>query len=130
MCLLDEVLAWDRESVVCLSRSHRREDHPLRDGEQLAAIHAIEYGAQAMAVHGGLMARETGESIRPGFLVSLRNVELQVERLDLIEPPLTVSARQLLADGGNLLYQFEIHAHQSLIARGQAAVMAQADEKQ
>ncbi len=125
MCLLDEVLSWDRESVVCLSHSHRREDNPLRDNGQLAGIHAVEYGAQAMAVHGGLLARETGEPIRPGFLVSLRNVVLQVERLDLIESPLTVTARQLMADGGNLLYHFAVHAQGSPIAKGKLAVMVQ-----
>ncbi|MEN8168022.1 MAG: phosphotransferase [Pseudomonadota bacterium] len=125
MCLLDQLLSWDHESLVCLSHSHRRGDNPLRDNGQLAGIHAVEYGAQAMAVHGGLMSQERGEPIRPGFLVSLRNVELWVERLDLIESPLTVSARQLLADSGNLLYRFAVHADGSSIAKGQLAVMVQ-----
>ncbi len=126
MCLLDQLISWDSESVICLSHSHQSADNPLRDGDRLAGIHAIEYAAQAMAVHGGLLARETGEAIRPGFLASLRNVQVQVERLDLIESPLTISARQLFADAGNMLYQFEIHAQESLIAKGQAAVIAQA----
>jgi predicted hotdog family 3-hydroxylacyl-ACP dehydratase len=128
MCLLDEVISWDQDSVVCLSRSHTRSDNPLRDGDRLAGIHAIEYGAQAMAVHGGIIARETGNPIQPGFLVSLRNVELQVERLDLIGSALTVSARQLFADSGNLLYLFEITADGLPIAKGKAAVMTLAEE--
>lgn len=128
MCLLDEVLSWDPESVVCQSRSHQRPDNPLRDGDQLAAIHAIEYGAQAMAVHGGLLARQKSEPINPGYLVSVRNVKLQVARLDRIASPLTVSARQLMADGGNLLYRFEITADEAPIASGKAAVIAHREQ--
>jgi predicted hotdog family 3-hydroxylacyl-ACP dehydratase len=128
MCLLDEVLSWDSESVVCRTRSHRRMDNPLRHGDALAAIHAIEYGAQAMAVHGGLLAKSGGGPLRGGYLVSVRNVDLSVQRLDLIEAPLSVRADRLLADAGNLLYRFEITADTQLIAKGKAAVMARPEE--
>lgn len=124
MCLLDEVLAWDGETILCLTHSHRNRENPLREADQLHSIHAVEYGAQAMAVHGGLLARESVSEIRAGLLVSLRNVKLRVDRLDLIESPLLVSASQLLAEAGNLLYRFELHDKDLLIASGQAAVMA------
>ncbi|MDJ0805481.1 MAG: hypothetical protein QNJ78_01475 [Gammaproteobacteria bacterium] len=127
MCLLDEVLNWDQDSVVCLSRSHRRGDNPLRELAGLDGMHAIEYGAQAMAVHGGLLAKASGSPIQAGYLVSVSNVKLRVDRLDLIESPLIVSARQLMADGGNLLYQFEVSAESTSVATGRAAVIARGE---
>ena len=57
MCLWDAVLAWDAERIVLRSDGHRDPGHPLRSGGRLRALHLCEYGAQAMAVHGGLLAR-------------------------------------------------------------------------
>lgn len=124
MCLLDEVTAWDDTSVVCRALSHRNEHHPLREKGRLAAVHAAEYGAQAMAVHGGLLASRDGEKVRPGYLVSLRNLKLHVTRLDNLETALTVSATQLMADSSNLMYAFQVQADETPVAEGKATVMA------
>ena len=59
MCLLDAVLAYDDESIHCVSTRHSREDHPLYLDSALSALHACEYAAQAVAVHGALLARST-----------------------------------------------------------------------
>src|SRR5688572_6435242 len=56
MCLWEEVVEWDEERIVVRSRGHRDPAHPLRSGDQLHAVHLCEYGAQTMAVHGGLLA--------------------------------------------------------------------------
>ena len=50
--------------------------------DRLRAVHLCEYGAQAMAVHGGLLARAAGGRAKPGLLVALRAVELHVARID------------------------------------------------
>jgi predicted hotdog family 3-hydroxylacyl-ACP dehydratase len=60
MCLLDGVEAWDMRSIVCVSSTHRSVANPLRRDGRLSALHAFEYGAQAAAVHGGLLARSSG----------------------------------------------------------------------
>src|ERR1700752_1268025 len=56
MCLLDEVLSWDAMRIRCRSSSHRATDNPLRAHGRLGAACGIEYAAQAMAVHGALIA--------------------------------------------------------------------------
>src|SRR5262250_1492609 len=56
MCLLDEVLSWDAARIRCRSGSHRAADNPLRAHGRLGAACGIEYAAQAMAVHGALVA--------------------------------------------------------------------------
>ncbi|MBV8741496.1 MAG: hypothetical protein JOZ12_06890, partial [Sinobacteraceae bacterium] len=56
MCLLEEVLSWDATHAQCRSSTHRRADNPLRAYDRLGAACGVEYAAQAMAVHGALMA--------------------------------------------------------------------------
>src|SRR6202040_2886495 len=82
MCLLDSVLKWDDQSIVCTTETHRDPTNPLRRDGRLSALHAFEYGAQAVAVHGGLRARSAGVTAPPGYLAALRDARLQVTRLD------------------------------------------------
>src|ERR1700688_1204625 len=59
MCLLDEVIAWSDARVSCRSGTHREADNPLRADGKLGIACGIEYAAQAMAVHGALLAGAT-----------------------------------------------------------------------
>lgn len=125
MCLWDEVLQWDADSVQVRASNHRHDDHPLRRNGQLHAIHLCEYGAQAMAVHGGLRARSSGQPAQPGMLVSLRDVQLHIARLDDLSGDLVATAQVLVEAPGSQQYVFHIHHGQQLIASGRAAVMLQ-----
>ncbi|SKA22998.1 hypothetical protein [Novilysobacter spongiicola] len=122
MCLWDEVLAWDADSIRLATMRHRDVDHPLRSHGCLRAIHLCEYGAQAMAVHGGL---RSGGQAAPGMLVSLRAVELSVDRIDDLPGAIECHA-QLLVDGDSgWQYQFRICHGSDVLAEGRAAVMLQ-----
>lgn len=124
MCLIDELLRWDGESLLCSTRSHLCNDNPLRRQNRLNAIHAVEYAAQAMALHGGLLSQQSGIPPSAGLLVSLRGVKLYRQRLDDTQAPLLIFAEQLLADGGNLLYAFRLTLSDLPVAEGKAAVIA------
>lgn len=124
MCLLDSVEAWDDTSIRCITRSHRDLQNPLRSGDRLAALHLCEYGAQATAVHGGLLAqRDYGGKAAPGLLAALREIEFAVERIDDIAGPLTVTARSLVTATGGWLYRFEVSAGKRWLARGRVSVI-------
>ena len=124
MCLLDGVLSWDASSIHALSTSHVLASHPLRGKDGLHALHLAEYGAQAMAVHGALLAREQGATEpKPGMLVSLRGVKLAVERIDDLAGTLDVRAQCLIADEGGAQYAFRIEHEGREIASGRAAVI-------
>jgi predicted hotdog family 3-hydroxylacyl-ACP dehydratase len=125
MCVLDEVVAWTADAIHARSRSHRNPEHPLRSDGRLRAVHLCEYGAQAMAVHGGLVAREAGGVAAPGYLVALRAVELHVERIDDLPEPLDVHAEKLLGDESGWQYAFRVEHAGTLLATGRAAVLAQ-----
>lgn len=130
MCLLDGIRQWDDEQITCTTDSHRDPANPLRRQGQLAALHLAEYGAQAMAVHGGLLAARSGGRAAPGVLVSMRDIRFEVERLDDIDAPLVITARRLVADASSWMYQFEAHADGRRIGGGRVAVIAVAGDSQ
>lgn len=123
MCLLDGVIAWDETVIRCRSRSHRLPSNPLRRPDGLSAIHLIEYGAQAMAIHGGLLARTHGSSGRPGYLAAIRQVELYTRTLDDVDDDLTIEAERLLDDHSHFLYAFRASAGDRLLAVGRTTVI-------
>jgi predicted hotdog family 3-hydroxylacyl-ACP dehydratase len=124
MCLLDGVVAWDDTTIHATSSSHVLDTHPLRGEHGLHAVHLAEYGAQAMAVHGALRARDQGVTEpRQGMLVSLRGVKLAVGRVDTLHGTLHVHAECLIADEAGAQYMFRIEHDGVEIASGRAAVI-------
>ena len=123
MCLLDTVVGWDDERIHLLTDSHRRADNPLRSDGVLRAVHLCEYGAQAMAVHGGLLAQRAGIVAAPGLLVSLRAVKLHVARVDDLSGDLDVRAERLLDAGSSWQYAFRVEHAGALLAEGRSTVM-------
>ena len=122
MCLLGGVVSWDALHIRCTSLSHRDPDNPLRADGGLPALCAIEYAAQAMAVHGGL-AGSISAPPRSGFLASVRGVIINRERFDDLEDELIVDAEKVLGDEGRVIYQFAVHAGGLPIVSGRAAVV-------
>jgi predicted hotdog family 3-hydroxylacyl-ACP dehydratase len=123
MCLLDRVIEWDDQSIICLSSTHREAANPLRRQGHLSAVHAFEYGAQATAVHGGLRARAAGVGAPPGYLAALRDVHLHVARLDDVPSPLLVCARRLFGDSANTIYESRILADGAVLAEGHMTII-------
>jgi predicted hotdog family 3-hydroxylacyl-ACP dehydratase len=120
MCLLDSVLAATPDSIVCLARIDDVAGHPLARNGSLAAIALCEYGAQAMAVHGGMLARAAGAGARPGWLVALRDVRLATATVDPGE--LEVVARREAASDAAWQYEFEVNRSGRTLASGRATV--------
>ncbi len=122
MCLLDEVTAWSDATITCRTRSHLSPDNPLRRRGGLSVLCGIEYGLQAAALHGALLA---GLPQPAGYLAALRSVEFLVERLD--DPSigaLEVSARLELHDIGGLLYGFRLRSSDGAdLLTGRAAIV-------
>src|SRR6202171_2486723 len=118
MCLVDSVLKWDDQSIVCRTETHRDPANPLRRDGRLSALHAFEYGAQAAAVHGGLRARAGGVTPPPGYLAALRDAHLHVMRLDDLASPLEVRAKCLFGESVNTIYECHILSGDVLFGGG------------
>ncbi len=134
MCLLDRLCAWDPQRITCRATNHRDAAHPLRSASGLLAPVAIEYAAQAMALHGALIGQAAGTSATPGYLASARSVQLQVLRLDDLplqgdadargEPDeLHIEATRQAGDARQILYAFRITHQGRPVAEGRAAVV-------
>jgi len=130
MCLLECVSAWDTQQIRCEASSHRDSNNPLRAHGRLGAACGIEYAAQAMAVHGALLA-ESGAGAASqgptlGYLASVRGVTLHVDRLDDLSDALSIHAERLSGDNTTILYSFTVHAGRRLLLSGRAAVILDA----
>jgi predicted hotdog family 3-hydroxylacyl-ACP dehydratase len=89
-------------------------------------VHALEYAAQAVAVHGGLRARSAGATAPPGYLAALRDAHLHVIRLDNIASPLQICAYRLFGDTVNTVYECRVSAGEVLLADGRVTIMLRA----
>lgn len=127
MCLLACVEEWDVQRIHCRAISHRAADNPLRANGRLGAACGIEYAAQAMAVHGALLAPPGSKGARVGYLVSVRGTRLHVPRLDDIAADLLVEASCITRSENNILYQFSVSAAGHLLLDGRAAVVLNAE---
>jgi len=122
MCLLDSVASWDDTKIECRTSSHRDAANPLRLDGRLPAVVAVEYAAQAMAVHGGLRA-PSGHDAPPGYLVAIRDARLHVATLEQITADLEISATCQVADANGLVYAFRVQAAGRPVADGRATIV-------
>ncbi len=121
MCLLEGVERWDDTHIHCIAVSHRDAHNPLRSHDQLHAVCGVEYAAQAMALHGALLAAEdAGPSM--GFLASVRDLRLATSRLDDVTDDLRVHATRLSGGADSFIYEFSIQARERLLLSGRVAV--------
>jgi predicted hotdog family 3-hydroxylacyl-ACP dehydratase len=124
MCLLDEVIAWSAARVSCRSSTHREADNPLRAHGRLGVACGIEYAAQAMAVHGALVAGAPAAGApAAGFLAAVRDVRFHSLRLDDVQGDLICDAVRMAGDATTALYEFELRSEAALLLRGRATVV-------
>lgn len=121
MVLIDEVTSHDDARISCRAETGPLDRHPLGRKGRLPASALAEYGAQAMAVHGSLLAG-TDAPPREGRLVALPELQLAVSALD--EPTeLVIHAERIGGSAVGEVYEFRVLGHDSLLARGRATVM-------
>jgi predicted hotdog family 3-hydroxylacyl-ACP dehydratase len=127
MCLLDRVVWWNDTRIHCSTGSHREPGNPLAVAGQLDTVCGVEYAAQAMALHGALTAPVRGRSMK-GYLASLRDLNCDDGRLDVLEADLDVTAMRLHSEGGRVIYDFAVHCLGRALLTGRAAVVLEMKE--
>jgi predicted hotdog family 3-hydroxylacyl-ACP dehydratase len=129
MCLLDKVESWDEKRIICLTKSHQLATNPLRNAQGLPMITLMEYGAQAMAIHGCLLMQQTGTHMQEGYLAGLRDVKLAEGYLSDIDEELVIEAEQVYKDGGNMIYNLSIKAGVRELASGRATAVGKLNQE-
>jgi predicted hotdog family 3-hydroxylacyl-ACP dehydratase len=122
MCLLDAVEQWDDTNIRCMTATHRDATNPLRRGDQLEAICGLEYAAQAMAVHVGLLQQGEERRLAVGYLGAVKNLTLRTARLDDVKGDLTVRATRLVGEVGSFIYAFRVSADRQELLDGRASI--------
>ena len=121
MCLIDIVERCDEASISCTTRQHLHADNPLRRRGRLSIVHAIEFAAQAAALHAALTLPST-PSPRAGLLVSVRHCALHASALDRDGGALTIEARRSAHSATFSTYEFGVDAANGRLASGRIGV--------
>lgn len=122
MRLIDSVVRWNDDEIECVARCHRDTANPLVMDGALPAACGLEFGAQAMAIHGALVAGREAKP-RVGLLVAAHELAWRVARLDTVAGDLTVRARRLLGSAQQVAYEFDVLDGPRSLVSGRASVM-------
>ncbi len=124
MCLLDEVISWDKTKIVCLSVSHLDPNNPLLVEGHLPPLHLLEYGSQAIAIHGGLFSHDQGLPIKTGFLAAIRDAKFYQTSRAVSHKHLVIRAEAIMQTQSGVVYQFRIFGNQEqVLIEAKATVM-------
>ena len=128
MCLLERVQEWSAERIRCEAISHLAPDNPLRAHGRLGIACGIEYAAQAMAVHGALLAQQAGQAgaVPLGYLAGVRGVRLHAADFNEVHGPITVRAERVMGDAVTIVYDFQVEAGERPLIGGRATVVLDA----
>lgn len=126
MCLLDSVEAWDDRTISCRTSTHRDQRNPLRFRGRLTASAGLEYAAQAMGAHVGLLDCDGRTDNQIGYVGSVRDVIFAVDRLDDLAGDLIVNARRMVEGDNSYMYSFTVTHSGCAIIEGRASIFVKA----
>lgn len=95
--LLERVIAFDEDSMTAEVVVH--DDALFGDTESIPAWLGIEYMAQTVAAHSGMMCKLAGKPLNLGFLLGTRRYYCNVDRFSA-GTVLTVTVKRLIQDQG------------------------------
>jgi predicted hotdog family 3-hydroxylacyl-ACP dehydratase len=122
MRLLDRVASWDESSIRCQTKTHHDPANPLRRGARLDAVAGIEYAAQAMGVHVGLLDGRMSSDGSIGYVGGLRDVVFGIDLLNDCPAELTIDATRLFMGEDSFLYRFAISSGGREVMSGRASI--------
>ena len=122
MCLLESVEDWNDLTVSCLTTTHRDPRNPLRFKGRLTIAAGLEYAAQAMGVHVGLVNDGGQRARNVGLVGAVRDVVFTTDRLDDLEGQLLVNATRLVQGEQGYMYHFTVAHGNSKLIEGRASI--------
>ena len=123
MCLLGDIIKADETTLSATAISHLEKDNPLEIDGTIAMINGIEYAAQAMAVHGSLLAQyaHSDNMIQTGYLASVRNI--QIKKPLFPATILFIEVELLMSNTHGFTYQFQINSEQEELISGKITII-------
>lgn len=128
MSLIERIGHWDQNAIRCHADNHRDPRHPLRAHGRLAMICAIEYAAQAMAIHGALR-HQRARRPKAGFITALRGVNLAPGCLSDVTQTLDIHTTYIAGDEQSCMYEYSVAAADDTLLTGRATVFQVFDDE-
>jgi predicted hotdog family 3-hydroxylacyl-ACP dehydratase len=122
MCLLDQVISFEKENIHCSTFSHRSANNPLKIEGKLHAIHGVEYASQAVALHNAL-TQNVVDTPRIGYLAGLRDLQLSVKRLDSLQNEINVYCQKLIELPTGVLYTIKLDSGGCVLLEGKILII-------
>jgi predicted hotdog family 3-hydroxylacyl-ACP dehydratase len=88
----------------------------------LEAIWGLEYAAQTLAVHVGLLQQKQERRLAVGYLGAVKNLMIRASRLDEVKGDLTFQATRLVGEEGSFIYAFRVSAELQELLEGRASI--------
>ncbi len=105
MLLLDRVVEYDQESLI--AETMVRNDGLFNSGDTVPAWLGIEYMAQTVAAHGGMMCLLAGKPIQLGFLLGTRRYASNIAYFK-VGDRLTITVKRFMEDQGLAVFNCQI----------------------
>lgn len=105
MSLLDRIVEWGDDFVVCATTSHQCSNNPLKFDGKLPSLCLVEYGAQAAAVHAAIVASRVDEQGKPAYVGNFKNIQCQRDNVDNDLPEIMVRAEKEASSSAGAIYQ-------------------------
>ena len=124
MLLLSRVIAHTADETVCAVDVDRSE--LFRDaGGSVPGWVSLEYMAQCIAAHAGLVARDRGERQRPGLFLGTRRTRIHIDNFRAGQR-LRVTSRHLRGEAGLAWFECAVEdaTDGEALARGRLSVYA------
>lgn len=112
MMLLDRIVSFDEQSMV--AEVVVNADGLFGDGKTVPALVGIEYMAQAISAHSGMMDKIAGRQSYLGFLLGTRLYSSNVDSF-LAGTVLTVSVKMVIQEQGLGVFDCQITAPDVLV---------------
>lgn len=122
MSLIEKVIDWQEQNINCIGLSHKDPKNPMFANGNLQSITLIEYAAQSVAVHAGLLNAKLGTQ-RPAYIGGLKKIEIAAQYLPDRKTELRISATAELLSAGGAIYKFSISSDAELILSGRLTLV-------
>ncbi len=107
MVLIKTVQSCDQDDIICTTDTHFSPTNPLRNAHGLPISAALEYGAQAIALHGA-MNKSQSEKSPKALIVAVRQADWTTDWLHTIDSELIIQASIATRMNALARYTFKI----------------------
>ncbi|MGI9292679.1 MAG: hypothetical protein ACR2PS_01745 [Pseudomonadales bacterium] len=125
MCLIDQVLSWDENGICCSADSHLSPANPLRENGSLPGLCALEYAAQALALHGVLNRPQkmSGARYAEAYVVTSQRLAFEAGDLSNTSESLIITAELTVRHKESAVYAVNVTIGDSCMLHGDLGVM-------